>query len=177
MSHHMRVVNTFFSQQNVAEGGGGQSARVIADDRSNSIIVGGDTNARLRIKALIAHLDTPLDNGGDTQVVYLQFADAEKIATKLKEQISATVAITGAAPAAGAAGGSSVGASADRSTTIWAERGRQIPTRTSGPTPSLINRWASSLARLLSSAYESSLPSCTRAIRSGSRSTWTSNNS
>ena len=54
--------------------------------------------------------------------VYLQFADAEKIATKLKEQISATVAITtGAPPAGGAGGGSSVAASADRSTTIWAE--------------------------------------------------------
>jgi general secretion pathway protein D len=123
-SEVVRVVNTFFAQQNVAEGGGGQAARVIADDRSNSIIVGGDTNARLRIKALIAHLDTPLDNGGDTQVRYLQFADAEKIAAKLKEQISATIAITGAAPAGGAPGGgaaSSVAASADRSTTIWAE--------------------------------------------------------
>jgi general secretion pathway protein D len=94
---------------------------VIADDRSNSVLIGGDRSQRLRIKTLVAHLDTPLDNGGDTQVVYLQFADAEKIATKLKEQISATVAITGAAPAGGAQGGSSVAASADRSTTIWAE--------------------------------------------------------
>ena len=124
-SEVVRVVNTFFAQQNVAEGGGGQAARVIADDRSNSIIVGGDTNARLRIKALIAHLDTPLDNGGDTQVRYLQFADAEKIAAKLKEQISATVAITGGPTPGGAApgggGGGGVAASADRSTTIWAE--------------------------------------------------------
>jgi general secretion pathway protein D len=115
----VRVVNTFFQQSAGAEGGGGQPSRVIADDRSNSVLIGGDRSQRLRIKALVAHLDTPLDNGGDTQVVYLQFADAEKIATKLKEQISATVAITGAAPAAGAQGG--VGASADRSTTIWAE--------------------------------------------------------
>ncbi len=117
----VRVVNTFFQQAAATEGGGGQPARVIADDRSNSVLVGGDRSQRLRIKALVAHLDTPLDNGGDTQVVYLQFADAEKIATKLKEQISATVAITGAAPAGGAQAGSSVGASADRSTTIWAE--------------------------------------------------------
>jgi general secretion pathway protein D len=53
-------------------------------------------------------------------VRYLQFADAEKIATKLKEQISATVAIAGGPPAAGGQGGG-VAASADRSTTIWAE--------------------------------------------------------
>ena len=117
----VRVVNTFFAQQAAAEGGGASPTRVIADDRSNSVLIGGDKNARLRIKALVAHLDTPLDNGGDTQVVYLQYADAEKIATKLKEQISATVAITGGPPAAGGAGGGGVAASADKSTTIWAE--------------------------------------------------------
>jgi general secretion pathway protein D len=118
----VRVVNTFFQQAAAAEGGGASPTRVIADDRSNSVLIGGDKTARLRIKALIAHLDTPLESGGDTQVVYLQFADAEKIAAKLKEQISATVAITGGAPpAGGAAPAGGVAASADRSTTIWAE--------------------------------------------------------
>jgi general secretion pathway protein D len=120
-SEVVRVVNTFFQQQAAAEGGGASQIRVIADDRSNSVLIGGDRSARLRIKALIAHLDTPLESGGDTQVRYLQFADAEKIATKLKEQISATVAITGGAPPAGGAAAGGVAASADRSTTIWAE--------------------------------------------------------
>jgi general secretion pathway protein D len=118
----VRVVNTFFSPGGQGgEGGGSSPARVIADDRSNSVLIGGDKNLRLRIKALVAHLDTPLESGGDTQVRYLQFADAEKIAAKLKEQIAATVAITTGAPAAGGAQQSSVAASADRSTTIWAE--------------------------------------------------------
>ncbi len=118
----VRVVNTFFTQPGAgAEGGGGSPARVIADDRSNSVLIGGEKSLRLRIKTLVAHLDTPLESGGDTQVRYIQFADAEKLATKLKEQISATVAITGGAPAAGGAGASSVAASADRTTTIWAE--------------------------------------------------------
>jgi general secretion pathway protein D len=116
----VRVVNTFFAQQGQAEGGGSPS-RVIADDRSNSVLIGGEKSTRLRIKALIAHLDTPLESGGDTRVLYLQFADAEKIATKLKEQISATVAITTGAPPAGGGAQSSVATSADRTTTIWAE--------------------------------------------------------
>ena len=123
-SEIVRVVNSFFQQQAAAEGGGASPVRVIADDRSNSVLIGGDKTARLRIKALVAHLDTPLESGGDTQVRYIQYADAEKLATKLKEQISATVAITGGAPAAGGApggGGGGVAASADRSTTIWAE--------------------------------------------------------
>src|SRR6187549_4289485 len=67
-SEVVRVVNSFFQQQAAAEGGGSSPVRVIADDRSNSVLIGGDKNARLRIKALVAHLDTPLDNGGDTQV-------------------------------------------------------------------------------------------------------------
>ena len=120
-SEVVRVVNTFFQQQGAAEGGGGSPSRVIADDRSNSVLVGGEKTLRLRIKALIAHLDTPLESGGDTQVRYIQFADAEKLASKLKEQISATVAITTGAPPAGGGATSGVAASADRSTTIWAE--------------------------------------------------------
>ncbi len=124
-SEVVRVVNTFFAQSAAAEGGGGSPARVIADDRSNSVLVGGEKSLRLRIKALVTHLDTPLESGGDTQVIYLQYAEAEKLATKLKEQISATVAITGGAAPGGAqgagAGGGGVAASADRSTTIWAE--------------------------------------------------------
>ncbi len=113
----VRIVNSFFQQQAAAEGGGA-GVRVIADDRSNSILVGGDRNQRLKVKALIAHLDTPLENGGDTRVRYLRYADAEKLATRLKEQVGATIAISGGAPAAAAAGG---GATADRSVTIWAE--------------------------------------------------------
>src|SRR6201996_6536784 len=94
----VRVINSLYQGQQASEGGG-QAAKVVADERSNSVLVGGDQSQRLRIRALIAHLDTPLEAGGDTQVRYLRYADAEKIAPKLKEQI------TGVAQAAGAGGG------------------------------------------------------------------------
>jgi general secretion pathway protein D len=55
-----------------------------ADDRSNSILLGGDKNSRLRIRGLIAHLDTPVDGGGNTQVVFLKFAQAEELAAILQ---------------------------------------------------------------------------------------------
>jgi general secretion pathway protein D len=108
----VRIVSSLTQAQAQAEGGA-PSVRLVADDRSNSVLISGDTTLRLRAKALIAHLDTPLDNGGDTQVRYLRYADAEKIAGKLKEQLSAATA----APAA-AAGATAL---ADRSTSIWAE--------------------------------------------------------
>lgn len=50
--------------------------RIIADARSNSILLTGDRRGRLRLRTLIAHLDTPLDSGGSTQVVYLHYASA-----------------------------------------------------------------------------------------------------
>jgi general secretion pathway protein D len=110
-SEIVRVVNALNAAQG-AEGAGG-GARMVADERTNSVLLGGEESQRLRFRTLIAHLDTPLEAGGDTQVRYLRYADAEKLAAKLKEQALAT------APAqpgqAAPAGGS------DRSVTIWAD--------------------------------------------------------
>lgn len=111
-SEVVRIVTALTQAQAQAEGGA-PAVRLVADDRSNSVLISGDTGLRLRAKALITHLDTPLENGGDTQVRYLRYADAEKIAAKLKEQLSAATAAPAAA--AGAA------ALADKSTSIWAE--------------------------------------------------------
>jgi len=64
--------------------------KLAADDRTNSILVTGDRSSRLRIRATITYLDTPLeDGGGNTHVIYLKYAKAEnlvKILTGLKEQ-------------------------------------------------------------------------------------------
>ena len=59
-----------------AEGGGGPRISVVADERTNSVLLTGDKTDRLRFRALIAHLDTPLEEGGDTQVRYLRYTDA-----------------------------------------------------------------------------------------------------
>jgi general secretion pathway protein D len=110
----VRTMTALNPQQTQAEGGMAP-LRAVADERSNSILLAGDKTQRLRARTLIAYLDTPLVGGGDTRVRYLRYADAEKIAAKLKEQIGAT-----GSSAPGAAGAS---ASAERSTTIWADPG------------------------------------------------------
>lgn len=73
---------------------------LVADARTNSVLIGGDKSGRLRLRTLVAHLDTPLEDGGDTQVRYLRYADAEELATKLQQQYTAaaTAAAAGAAP-------------------------------------------------------------------------------
>lgn len=111
----VRVVNSLAAAQGADAAG---AARVVADERTNSILVSGEQSQRLRFRTLVAHLDTPLEAGGDTQVRYLRYADAEKLAAKLKEQSGAAVAAAGGAAAAQAAASP---ASVDKSITIWAE--------------------------------------------------------
>ncbi len=98
--------------------GGGTVAKVVADDRTNSVLLTGEKSQRLRLKALIVNMDTPLTSGGDTQVRYLRYADAEKISDKLKGQATASAKAQGGPQPGAAAGGSP---NVDASVTIWAD--------------------------------------------------------
>jgi len=73
---------------------------LVADARTNSILIGGEKTGRLRLRALVAHLDTPLEAGGDSQVRYLRYADAEELATKLQTHFTQQATAEGAAPSA-----------------------------------------------------------------------------
>ncbi len=112
----VRVVNVLYPAAQAAEGGIG--VKLVADERTNSVLVTGEKSQRLRLKTLVMHLDTPLEAGGDTQVRYLRFADAEKLAAKLKEQATVTAAVTGGAPGQTPAAATQ---QLDRDITIWAE--------------------------------------------------------
>ena len=86
---------------------------LVADARTNSVLIGGDKSDRLRLRTLIAHLDTPLEDGGDTQVRYLRWADAEELATKLQQHFSAQ---TQGTPAQAQSSGDKVSIWADQQT-------------------------------------------------------------
>ncbi len=89
------------------------SISLVADARTNSVLIGGDKSERLRLRALIAHLDTPLDDGGDTQVRYLRYADAEDLATKLQQHFTNQVQATA---------GQAAGAASPNSVSVWADQ-------------------------------------------------------
>jgi general secretion pathway protein D len=57
----------------------GRQQVLVADERTNSVLLGGDRSTRLRMRAIISHLDTPLDAGGNTDVVYLHYAEATEL--------------------------------------------------------------------------------------------------
>ena len=90
------------------------SISLVADSRTNSILIGGDKSERLRLRTLIAHLDTPLEDGGDTQVRYLRYADAEELATKLQQHFTAQAQQA-------AAGQQAAGASSSGEVSVWAD--------------------------------------------------------
>jgi len=96
--------------------GAPNTTSLVADARTNSVLIGGDRADRLRLRTLIAHLDTPLEDGGDTQVRYLRYADAEELATKLQQHF------TGQGQSAGGAGAAPVAQvpGADR-ISVWAD--------------------------------------------------------
>jgi general secretion pathway protein D len=116
-SEIVRVVNSLYQGVSAAEGA---AVKVVADERSNSVLIGGDQAQRLRLRALIAHLDTPLAAGGDTRVRYLHYANAEKLAPKLKEQITG-IAQSTSAPGAGGGAQSSPTAQAEKNAMVWAD--------------------------------------------------------
>jgi len=70
--------------------GDGTSSRIslVADTRTNSVLIGGAKNGRLKIRALIAHLDTSTEEGDTTRVRYLRYADAESLSGKLLQHFS-----------------------------------------------------------------------------------------
>ncbi len=102
-------------------GGVGTPTRMVADERTNSILLSGDQASRLRLRALITHLDTPVDSGGNTQVVYLRYAKAKDMVTvlqgvskSLSTEATRNAPMAGAQAASGAPpGGSSSGGSSN----------------------------------------------------------------
>ncbi|HEV7631867.1 MAG TPA: type II secretion system secretin GspD [Steroidobacteraceae bacterium] len=118
----VRTITALNGTQPAAEAGG-IAPRIVADDRSNSVLVSGESAQRLRIATLIAHLDTPIENGGGTEVIYLRYADAEKIAPKLNQQLSGVAAATGGGGGAAGAAGSAANTTGPNATgaNIWAD--------------------------------------------------------
>jgi general secretion pathway protein D len=104
---------TAMTQQDKQADPTSQTPTIIADERSNSILVSGDKSARQRFTEIVKQLDIPLQDDGATQVVYLRYASAENLAPILEgyaEQVGQADGSTGSAAPGGAPPGGSRGA-------------------------------------------------------------------
>lgn len=63
----------------------GKTAVLVADKRTNSILISGDSMQRQRVRSLIAHLDGPLAQSGNVKVTYLQYAKAKDLSAVLNK--------------------------------------------------------------------------------------------
>jgi general secretion pathway protein D len=106
-------LNVVSPDQKAPAGGG---VKITADERTNSVLLSGEKTARLKYRAIISDLDSPVESGGNTHVVYLRYADATNIAAILsnvgQEELRAEAKNVGAG-GAGAAGGETVNVQAD----------------------------------------------------------------
>ncbi len=58
--------------------------KLVADDRTNSILISGDPQVRERLRRLIQQLDVEMATRGNNQVVYLRYAKADELVDVLK---------------------------------------------------------------------------------------------
>jgi general secretion pathway protein D len=67
---------------------------IVADDRSNSVIVSGEVQARERVARLVKRLDNEMETNGNTRVYYLKYSKAEDL-VKVLSGVSKTIASEG----------------------------------------------------------------------------------
>ncbi|MFC5079278.1 Type II secretion system protein D precursor [Vibrio thalassae] len=58
--------------------------KLVADERTNSILISGDPKVRERLRRLIRQLDTEMATKGNNRVQYLRYAKAEELVEVLK---------------------------------------------------------------------------------------------
>ncbi len=88
----VRMITELNKSETQQSGGADPEMLLVADSRTNSVLVSADELESARIRRLIEHLDTPLEQSGNVKVVYLEYAQATEIAevlTRVMQNISA----------------------------------------------------------------------------------------
>ncbi|GAA3948627.1 GspD family T2SS secretin variant XcpQ [Allohahella marinimesophila] len=105
-----QLAPTELGKAGAGKGGPGAKFSVVADERSNRLIIKGDDVFRDKVRDLVAKLDQPAAVSGATKVINLRNADAEKLAELLKGimgDIEKNVSQGGEGAAGGGGGGQS----------------------------------------------------------------------
>lgn len=89
-SEMVRIIESINKSQGKQTTPANLEPKIVADDRTNSVIVSGDIKARQRIIKLITRLDKELESNGNTRVTFLKYAKAEEI-VKVLQGVSASI--------------------------------------------------------------------------------------
>jgi len=80
------VVSMLNTLEKARQGEGAEANKdviLVADKRTNSVVVTADEMSVERIRKLVAYFDSPLEQSGNVRVVYLEYADATETAEVL----------------------------------------------------------------------------------------------
>jgi len=80
----VRILENIEKQSGAKKASDINKPKFVADERTNSILLSANKKSSLRLKALIAQLDLPIKNAGNTKVRHLRYAKAEDLATLLE---------------------------------------------------------------------------------------------
>jgi len=80
----VRILQSLEKQSSGAKKSNARKPKFVADERTNSILLSADKKATMRLRALIAQLDSPQKNSGNTKVRHLRYAKAEDLATLIE---------------------------------------------------------------------------------------------
>ncbi|HEX5056046.1 MAG TPA: type II secretion system secretin GspD [Gammaproteobacteria bacterium] len=100
-SEMVRIIQGVMQKQQQEGGSVPGNPLLTADERTNSILLTGDKASRLRIRTIIAQLDTPLESGGNTKVVFLKYAAAANLVAILQGVIEKSLGDQQQQPAPG----------------------------------------------------------------------------
>ena len=80
----VRILEQLEKQNNGQKKSDANKPKFVADERTNSILLSANNKTSIRLRALIAQLDSPIKNAGNTKVRHLRYAKAEELATLLE---------------------------------------------------------------------------------------------
>ncbi|MFK7853755.1 MAG: type II secretion system secretin GspD [Granulosicoccus sp.] len=134
-SEIIRIMQSLQSRGGQIDGTPG-SVRFAADERTNSILLSGDQTARTRMRGIITNLDTPVESGGNTRVIYLRYANAADLLAILTGVSAGQAQVGTSSSSDDSAAGSTAASPAP---TVNAN-GVAVPQAPQVPTASLIRR-------------------------------------
>ena len=79
-SEVVRLLTTLSANTAGSKKAASADVKFSADERTNSILLSGARNERLKFRAIIAELDRPVESDGNVHVVYLRYAESENLA-------------------------------------------------------------------------------------------------
>ncbi|MCH8538322.1 MAG: type II secretion system secretin GspD, partial [Alkalimonas sp.] len=83
-SEMVRILESIYRSQGRGEQPDFLIPRIVADERTNSVVVSGEPQARQRVVELVQRLDAELETSGNTRVFYLKYAKADELVPVLK---------------------------------------------------------------------------------------------